>query len=71
MTSNAEPLGELVWQKLESRRSDKSWHHMDWEVHRAKVRGGWFIITRIEGSAPQGIAFYPDSEHRWDGGSEE
>jgi hypothetical protein len=66
--SNAEP-GDLVWQKLESKCVDQMWFHTAWEVHRTKVPGGWLVVTRLEGSAPQGIAFYPDPDHRWDGGS--
>jgi hypothetical protein len=69
MTSNPDPSLELVWQKLESSRADQSWLHVDWEVHRARVPGGWFVLTRIEGAAPQGITFYADPEHRWRGGS--
>jgi hypothetical protein len=71
MTSKAEPAPELVWEKLESKRGEQSWRHLDWEVHRAQVPGGWFVLTRTEGAAPQGIAFYPDPQHRWDGGSNE
>ena len=72
MMSNSELSRELVWQKLESKRADpdSSWLHVDWEVHRAKVPGGWFVLTRM-GGAPQGIAFYPDPQHVWDGGSDE
>ena len=66
---NSEQTPALVWQKLESTRVDQSWFHTDWEVHRAKVPGGWFVVARIAGSSPQGIAFYPDPDHRWDGGS--
>ena len=69
MVSNSEPLRELLWQKLESKRIDQSWFHTDWEVHRAKVPGGWLVITRLAGAAPQGIAFYPDPDYRWDGAS--
>jgi hypothetical protein len=67
--SSTQPLRDLLWQKLESKRVDQSWFHMDWEVHRSKVPGGWLIITRSQGAVPQGIAFYPDPDHRWDGGS--
>ena len=71
MMSNSELSRELVWQRLESKRADQSWLHVDWEVHRAKVLGGWFVLTRIGGAAPQGIAFYPDPQHAWNGGSVE
>lgn len=71
MTSIPEqPSRELVWQQLTSTRAEQSWRHVGWEVHRARVPGGWFVLTRIEGGPPQGMTFYPDPQHRWDGGSE-
>jgi hypothetical protein len=60
---------ELVWEKVPSARKDQKWYHGDWEIHRAKVPGGWLVITRVGGEVPQGIAFYPDPEHKWNGGS--
>ena len=35
-------------------------------MHRAKVPGGWLITMLSEAPA---ITFYPDPDHRWDGGS--
>ena len=67
MTSESTP--GLVWQKLESNRENESWFHAEWEIHRTKVPGGWLVLTRLGGSAPQGITFYPDPDHRWNGGS--
>jgi hypothetical protein len=37
------------------------------ETRRAKVPGGWLVqIVQSDGC---GITFYPDPEHKWDGGS--
>ncbi len=33
---------------------------------RAKVPGGWLVASGMIGS---GVAFYPDFDHEWDGGS--
>jgi hypothetical protein len=35
----------------------------NWTIHRAKVPGGWIVLTG------EGVAFLPDTTHRWDGGS--
>ena len=36
-------------------------------IRRAKVKGGWLVMT--SGRAEAGITFYPDPKHEWDGGS--
>jgi len=69
MTRSTLPAPELVWQKLTSRREKKHLLTVDWEVHRAKVPGGWLVLTRPGGSYPGGMTFYPDPDHRWTGGS--
>jgi ABC-type branched-subunit amino acid transport system substrate-binding protein len=48
------PTAGLQWETLAS----------DWsEVRRARVRGGWLV------TASGGVAFLPDPEHAWQGGS--
>jgi hypothetical protein len=37
-------------------------------VHRAKVPGGWLVVTS-SGHGLSGITFYPDPRHEWDGGT--
>ena len=37
------------------------------KTYRAKVPGGWLI--RVWQSEGQGITFYPDPNHTWDGNS--
>lgn len=53
---------QLVWEKLDS----KGGGVMHWDVHRTKVPGGWLVLV-IHNTA--GLSFYPDPEHKWDGGS--
>ena len=39
-------------------------------VLRAKVPGGWLVMAS-GGQGLSGVTFYPDPEHRWDGGSQD
>ncbi len=54
---------QLVWEKLNSKGGGVLLH---WDVHRAKVPGGWLVLV-MKNTA--GLTFCPDPEHRWDGGS--
>ena len=36
-------------------------------VNRAKIPGGWLLVSTS--NAGGGVTFYPDPEHKWDGGS--
>lgn len=69
MSSPLQLEPELRWEKLNSTRDEKGWFKINWEVHRAKVPGGWLIIARGEGTTDPSISFYPDSNHQWNGGS--
>jgi hypothetical protein len=40
------------------------------EVSRAKVPGGWLVLTVVKGEVDQAsTSFYPDPDHTWDGSS--
>ncbi len=52
---------QLVWEKLNSAGGGV----LHWDVHRAKVPGGWLVLVMHNTT---GLTFYPDPEHRWDGG---
>ena len=54
---------QLVWEKLNSHEGGVLLH---WDVHRAKVPGGWLVLV-IHNTT--GLTFYPDPEHKWNGGS--
>ena len=54
---------QLAWEKLNSNGGEVLLH---WDVHRAKVSGGWLVLA-IHNTT--GLTFYPDPEHKWDGGS--
>jgi hypothetical protein len=48
----------LVWQELQSSH---------YTARRAKVPGGWLVSIGVGGG--DGVAFYPDPQHIWDGAS--
>jgi hypothetical protein len=52
---------KVIWEKIKSENifgGGSLW--------RSKVPGGWII--RLSGNG-EGLAFYPDPEHKWDGNS--
>ena len=57
---------QLVWQELKSARAEEGIFDLGWDVHRTKVPGGWLVLVIHNTS---GLTFYPDPEHKWDGGS--
>jgi hypothetical protein len=36
-------------------------------ISRAKLPGGWLLLSTSNSGG--GVTFYPDPEHKWDGGS--
>jgi hypothetical protein len=38
-------------------------------VERARVPGGWLVISQFTIGGAHGLAFVPDPKHEWDGGS--
>jgi len=60
---------KLTWEKLNSGRKEEKWYHSSWEVYRVKVPNGWLILIRGAGEGGDGVTFYPDSDHKWSGGS--
>jgi len=64
-----DPLNEkpkLVWEQLNTKRDEEGLFVMGWDVHRTKVPGGWLVLA-IQNTT--GLTFYPDPEHKWNGGS--
>jgi hypothetical protein len=41
----------------------------DVTVARAKVIGGWLIVSHFLRGNEAAVGFYPDPKHEWDGGS--
>ena len=57
---------KLVWEELKSSRAETGIFEIGWKVHRAKILGGWLVLA-IHNTT--GLTFYPDPDHKWDGGS--
>lgn len=53
----------LVWEELKSSRADGGVFALQWDVHRAKVPGGWLVLVIHNAT---GLTFYPDPDHKWD-----
>ncbi len=56
----------LVWEEVKSSRAGGGAISPGWAIHRTKVPGGWLVLVM---NNPTGLAFYPDPDHKWDGGS--
>lgn len=56
---------QLVWHKLNSSSAESRVFKLG-NVYRAKVAGGWLVLVADNAN---GLTFYPDPEHNWDGGS--
>jgi hypothetical protein len=41
----------------------------EYMVERARVPGGWLVISQFKIGPAHGLAFVPDPDHEWDGGS--
>ena len=64
-------IKSLVFEQLstfEQRGADASPTPLSEGIFRAQVPGGWFILLKAEQPT---LFFYPEPNHRWDGGSYE
>jgi hypothetical protein len=59
----------LSWETLNTTREAKGLMHSEYFVERAKVTGGWLVISQYKVGPAHGLAFLPDPKHEWDGGS--
>jgi hypothetical protein len=55
-------MAKLVFERLEGSNIPTSTI-----LSRAKISGGWLIVSTSNNGG--GVTFYPDPEHKWDGGS--
>ena len=59
----------LKWETVNTVREEQGLLDSRYIVERAKVPGGWLVIAQFKLGTSHGLAFVPDPEHRWDGGS--
>ena len=59
----------LSWQTLNSTREEKGILNSEYLAERAKVPGGWLVISQFYIGGAHGLVFLPDPNHEWDGGS--
>ena len=67
MTKESEPT--LRWETVKTIREQKGFLNSKYMVERARVPGGWLVISQFEVGPAHGLAFVPDPNHEWDGGS--
>jgi hypothetical protein len=61
------PLGKAPWIAHLMRKRNRTW--TIYMAERAKVPGGWLVITQFKIGSAHGLVFLPDPDHKWDGGS--
>ena len=59
----------LKWETLNTKREDEGILDSKYLTERAKVPGGWLVISQFQVGGAHGLAFLPDPKHEWDGGS--
>jgi len=66
----AQTVGPLLkWETLNTKREDGGILDSKYLTERAKVPGGWLVISQFHVGGAHGLAFLPDPKHDWDGGS--
>ncbi len=67
-TSHAEkPV--LKWETLNAVREEKGILNSTYMAERAKVPGGWLVISQFHIGPAHGLVVLPDPTHSWNGGS--
>jgi hypothetical protein len=59
----------LKWETLNTTREEDGILHSKYLTERAKVPGGWLVISQFHIGSAHGLVFLPDANHTWDGGS--
>ena len=66
-TRNDGPV--LTWETLATRREEDGILDSKYMTERAKVPGGWLVVSQFHIGGAHGLTFVPDPKHEWDGGS--
>jgi hypothetical protein len=59
----------LSWETVITTRDKKGLLSSEYLVERAKVPGGWLVISQFKVGPAHGLVYVPDPNHEWDGGS--
>jgi hypothetical protein len=59
----------LSWETLNATREEHGILDSKYLTERAKVPGGWLVISQFYVGGAHGLVFLPDPNHEWDGGS--
>jgi hypothetical protein len=59
----------LKWETLRTTREEDGILNSKYLTERAKVPGGWLVISQFHIGSAHGLVFLPDARHEWDGGS--
>jgi len=59
----------LMWEMLNTTREEDGLLNSKYIAERAKVPGGWLVISQFNIGGAHGLVFLPDPNHAWDGGS--
>lgn len=69
MTKDQTEKAVLYWELLKVHRELAGLLDSSYLAERAKVPGGWLVISQFRIGAAHGLVFLPDPNHAWDGGS--
>lgn len=59
----------LHWETLNTSREEDGILNSRYLTERAKVPGGWPVLSQFYVGTAHGLVFLPDPNHTWDGGS--
>lgn len=69
MTRDRDNKPVLRWETLNTAREEDGVLNSKYLTERAKVPGGWLVLSQFHIGGAHGLAFVPDPSHTWDGGS--
>ena len=59
----------LRWESVKTEREEHGLLDSAYMTERAKVPGGWLVISQFKIGTAHGLVFFPDPDHKWNGGS--
>jgi hypothetical protein len=59
----------LKWETLNTVREEDGVLDSRYLTERARIPGGWLVLSQFHIGGAHGLTFVPDPGHIWDGGS--